>query len=110
MLNHKGFTLIETLIAILIITAGMRLVITYQVQFNEVNTYQKQEKIGIYYAEHIQSMILLEIAPFNESIVDVTIHLNGEVDPHGHIHVYVFERYLTLTDQVTGQIIFEGAI
>lgn len=110
MLNHNGFTLIETLIAILILSAWMSLVFTYQVQSNYVSMTSEHVDMGIYYAEHIQSMILLDIAPFNENSVQITIALHGDVDPNGDIDVYMFDRYLTLTNRMTGQIIFEGAI
>jgi prepilin-type N-terminal cleavage/methylation domain-containing protein len=110
MLNHKGFTLVEMMIAIFLVSITLTLYLSLQVQLLHFKKLNNEEKIGIYLAEHIQSMVLAEIRPFDLQDAYITMDLYGHMIEDGQYMIQYEKRYLVIIDTYSGQIIFEGDI
>lgn len=110
MLNHKGFTLIEMLLAIMLVSSAFMLYVSVEMKILRIDQYHSQEKIGLYLAEHIQSMVLLQIDPFHKSSLLLRMTIDGHIDENGEYEVILDQRYVTITNLQTEFVVFEGII
>lgn len=110
MFNHKGFTLIETLVSMLLMTSFMILFVTYLGQMHQVQKQNQNETIGMYLAEHVQSMMLLNVYPFDDDEVNVLMDTYGDIDSTGTYEVFLSDGYVIIIDLESSDVIYEGVI
>ncbi|MGB0175247.1 MAG: type IV pilus modification PilV family protein [Acholeplasmataceae bacterium] len=110
MFNHKGFTLIEMVLAIVLVSVSLTLYVTIQTQVLIIKDDLYDEKVGTYLAEHIQSMVITERRPFDLQEAQVMMDVYGNIDDLGYYSVILNQRYLIIEDTLTGKIIYEGEI
>ena len=110
MFNHRGFTLVEMIMALLMVSVSLTLFVAIQTQVQVMKNDRYDIKVGTYLAEHIQSMVITERRPFDLQEASVMLDEFGNINDIGHYLITLNQRYLIIEDTITGNIIFEGEI